>query len=171
MGLTNTLRMEVIMKQITKKLLISSLSLGMIVLCCTGAFAREYIDEPCSETVSYVQSIEQQAWAISLMDGCNLNNTRATNRLDITIGAGKLLKADTPFSLEVGETVSMNFTYSPRNSSISAGLIDSNGYFYSFAENSGTINKTIRVNKTGKYYLAFRNNSNTSVQIMGFVYY
>ena len=95
LGLTNTLRMEVIMKQITKKLLISSLSLGMIVLCCTGAFAREYIDEPCSETVSYVQSIEQQAWAISLMDGCNLNNTRATNRLDITIGAGKLLKADT----------------------------------------------------------------------------
>lgn len=159
------------MKQVTKKLLISSLSLGMVVLCCTGAFATVYIDAPCSETVSYVQSIEQQAEIISAIDSFNLDNTRATNRLDITIGAGKLLKADTSFSLEVGETVSMNFTYSPRSSSISAGLIDSNGYFYSFTEDSGTINKTIRVNKTGKYYLAFRNNSNTSVQIMGFVYY
>jgi len=159
------------MKSITKKLFISFLSLGMAVLCCTGAFAKEYITEPCSGTVSCVQSIEQQAEASSIMDAFNLDTTRATNRLDITIGAGKLLKADTPFSLEVGETVSMNFTYSPRNSSISAGLVDSNGYFYSFTENSGIINKTIRVRKTGKYYLALRNNSNVSVQIMGFVYY
>lgn len=125
--------------------------------------------EPCSNTLPCIQSIKQHC--SDVVYTFNPDNTRATNRLDITIGAGKLLKADTPFSLEVGETVSMNFTYSPRNSSISAGLIDSNGYFYSFTENFGTINKTIRVNRTGKYYLAFRNNSNSSVQVMGFVYY
>lgn len=161
------------MKHITKKLFIFFFSLGMIFLCCTGVFAAEHITEPCSGAVSCVQYqyTEQQVETISTMGSFNLNTPRATNRLDITISAGKLLKADTPFSLEIGETVSMNFTYSPRNSSISAGLIDSNGYFYSFTENSGAINKTIRVNRTGKYYLAFRNNSNISVQVMGFVYY
>lgn len=154
------------MKHITQKLLIPFLSLGMVLLCSTNVFATKPIAEPCSSTMFC-----PQAEIIPIMDSFCLDTTRATNRLDVTISAGKLLKADTPFSLEVGETVSMNFTYSPRNSSISAGLIDSNGYFYSFTENSGTMTKTIRVNKTDKYYLAFRNNSNVSVQIMGFVYY
>lgn len=159
------------MNHITKKLIISSLSLGMALLCCTGALATESVAEPSSGAMSCPQAMEKQAKIIPIMDIFTLDSARATNRLDITIGAGKLLKAATPFSLESGETVSMNFTYSPRNSSISAGLIDSNGYFYSFTEDSGTINKTIRVSNTGKYYLAFRNNSNVSVQIMGFVYY
>lgn len=159
------------MKQITEKILISSISLGLVFLCCTGAIASEYSAESRDKTVLCTQVTQLQAENSPIVDSFRLDSTRATNRLDITIDAGKLLKADTPFSLEVGETVSMNFTYSPRSSSISAGLIDSNGYFYSFTENSGTINKTIRVRKTGKYYLAFRNNSNVSVQIMGFVYY
>lgn len=86
------------MNHITKKLIISSLSLGMALLCCTGAFATVYIDAPCSETVSYVQSIEQKAETISVIDAFNLDNTRATNRLDITIDAGKLLKNESATS-------------------------------------------------------------------------
>lgn len=159
------------MNHITKKLIILSLSLGMALLCCTGALATESISEPSSGAMSCPQAMEKQAKIIPIMDTFTLDSARATNRLDITIGAGKLLKAATPFSLESGETVSMNFTYSPRNSSISAGLIDSKGYFYSISGNSGTVKKTIRITQTGNYYLAFRNTSSQAIQVMGFVYY
>lgn len=147
------------MKLVTKKLLISSLSLGMVVLCCTGAFATVYIDAPCSETVSYVQSIEQKAETISVIDAFNLDNTRATNRLDITIDAGKLLKADTPFSLEVGEIVKLNFIYSPQNASPQVGLVGPDGVFRYVSGANGSIQKNIIISKTGNYYLAFQNNA------------
>ena len=141
----NKYMMDMTMKQITEKILISSISLGLVFLCCTGAIASEYSAESRDKTVLCTQVTQLQAENSPIVDSFRLDSTRATNRVDITVGAGKLTKAATPFSLETGETVCMNFTYSPKSSSISAGLIDSNGYFYSVQGSFGTMNKTIRV--------------------------
>ncbi|MBS5549810.1 MAG: hypothetical protein KHX40_11560 [Oscillospiraceae bacterium] len=99
------------------------------------------------------------------------NTTRATNRFDWSIPSGVTKKANTAFSLDADETVTINCTFSPRNSDVDFGLIAPNGRFYYTNADGGSFNNSIRVNETGKYYLAIRNNSDQTIQVMGFVYY
>lgn len=158
-------------KQITKKFLALSFLFSLTFLCSTQALAMEHHPANHLQTMSYSQFTKQQVGFPSSINSLYVDFTRATNRVDITVGAGKFLKAASAFSLEAGETVKMNFTYSPQYASLEVGLVGPDGNFRYVRGANGALQKTIVVSETGKYYLAFRNNSNISVQVMGFVYY
>lgn len=97
--------------------------------------------------------------------------TRATQRIDADIAAGKTVKDVTAYPLEVGDIVTMNLTFSPPEADMDFGLIAPDKKFYSFKGADGTFKENIQVSMTGIYYLAIRNNSKSTVSVVGFVYY
>ena len=104
-------------------------------------------------------------------DSIVLYSTRASGALDVTIPAGTTVSADESFPLESGETVTINCSYSPASASMDFGLLDSDGSFHYLNVTNGSINRSIRVSERGSYTLAIRNNSSSSVRVVGFVNY
>lgn len=96
---------------------------------------------------------------------------RAAGSFDITVSAGKILVIGDSISLEQGDTVTFDCTYSPKSADIDIGLIASNGAFYHASGSSGSINKSIRISKRGSYSVAVRNNSSSSVTVTGIINY
>lgn len=96
---------------------------------------------------------------------------RASGRFDITVMAGALKPAKTSFPMAAGETVTINATYSPSSADIDFGLVDKNGTFHYLKGENGVFNKKIEIPENGTYTFAVRNNSNVSVNVMGFVKY
>lgn len=96
---------------------------------------------------------------------------RATEKINANISAGKTIKNTTAYSLENDDIVRFNLTYSPTAADMDFGLIAPDGKFYYLSGSNGTFSQNIQVNKTGKYYMAVRNNSKNEVAILGFVYY
>lgn len=97
--------------------------------------------------------------------------SRATEEFSISVPAGKVGKSKTAYSLEASESVTIKASYTPASAEIDVGLIDSKGIFHYVSVSGGSINKTIDISKRGSYYLAFRNNSDVSVKITGYVTY
>lgn len=96
---------------------------------------------------------------------------RATNKVDWSVSAGENKKATTALSLEAGDVVRINCTYTPGSADIDFGLVAPDGLFYFLSGENGSFNQSIRVEDNGAYYFAVRNNSNKTVTILGFVYY
>lgn len=95
---------------------------------------------------------------------------RSTGSFSMTISPGKYKKANTSFTLEAGETVTINATYTPRNASVDFGLVDANNTFTYINVTSGSIDDgVITVSTRGTYTLAIRNNSSNQVDVSGFV--
>lgn len=61
-------------------------------------------------------------------------------------------------SLETGETISINGTYTPRGASVDVGFIAPDGLFYSVSGEKGTFDVTFQVSQRGEYTLAVQNN-------------
>lgn len=80
-------------------------------------------------------------------------------------------KADTTFSMEAGETVTINFAYTPKSASVEFGLIAPNGRFYYVTGQNGSINQTISISERGDYRFAVCNNSSNTVSVSGFIEY
>lgn len=99
-----------------------------------------------------------------------VDTKRASGSFTMSIPAHGKMTADREFPLEAGETVRINASYSP-DASVDFGLVDPNGIFHYFNVTRGSIDKTIQVSEAGNYYLAVRNNSNTTVRVSGFVRY
>lgn len=96
---------------------------------------------------------------------------RATDKFNWSVQPKTMSKATTAFSLEGGETVEINCTFSPKKAAMDFGLIAPDGMFYHAEGSNGNFEMTIQVKETGKYYFAVRNNSDITVDVMGFVYY
>lgn len=97
---------------------------------------------------------------------------RASGRFTIdNIPGNTMAVAGSDLPLEIGETVSINASYSPRSASVDFGLIAPDGLFYPFRAQNGRFDKTIEVNQRGNYSLAIRNNSNFEISVTGFVTY
>lgn len=96
---------------------------------------------------------------------------RAAGYLDFSVPANTIMSASDAFFLDAGETVTINCSYSPASASMDFGLVDSDGIFYSLNVTGGSINKSIQVSERGSYTLAIRNNSSSSVRVVGFVNY
>lgn len=97
--------------------------------------------------------------------------SRATNKVDMAIPPNSILRTDTPLSMEVGELVTINCTYSPRMADVDFGLITPRNTFIYVEGKNGNCNQTIRINETGRYYFAVYNNSGETVEVSGYVYY
>jgi len=163
---------EDIMNHTSKTILVFFLSFCVAFLCCIEASAAGYQVQNSSDTVSYSQLSKQQTEFPSVLNNFDfyIDSTKATNHVDLIVGAGEFRKSTTAFSLESGEIVKLNLSYSPQNTSPQVGLVGPDGVFRYVSGANGNFQKKIIISKTGKYYLAFRNYSNVSVHIMGFVY-
>jgi len=96
---------------------------------------------------------------------------RSTRQFSADIPGDTLLTDETDFSLEIGETITISATYTPRSASVDFGFIAPDGLFYSVSGKNGSVDKTIKVSQRGDYTLAIRNNSSNTVSASGFVNY
>lgn len=96
---------------------------------------------------------------------------RASGSFSMSVPAKTKVLADSSFPMEAGETVTINASYSPLDTSVDFGLVDSNGVFYYFNVTDGSIKKTIRIKESGNYTLQVRNNSSSEIRVSGFVNY
>lgn len=95
----------------------------------------------------------------------------ATNSFSFDLLAHKAIKADTPFSMEAGDIITINASYAPFSSSVDFGLFDESGFFHHVSASGGEVNASIHIPTTGRYTLGFRNNSDVTVKIVGTVRY
>ena len=149
-----------------KKRFLALVFASILVLGCVGtAFAADKQIMNLSELVC--EAIDDDQVEVMKM----FLATRATQRIDADIAAGKTVKDVTAYPLEVGDVVTMNLTFSPPEANMDFGLIAPDKKFYSFKGADGTFKEKIQVSMTGTYYLAIRNNSKSTVSVVGFVYY
>ena len=73
-------------------------------------------------------------------------------------------------SLEAGEMVRINATYSPASANIYIGLVDESGKFYYVRAMNGQLDITLEIEERGNYRLAVVNNSANAVSSSGYVY-
>ncbi len=97
--------------------------------------------------------------------------TRATSQIKETISANKIKPLGESISLDRGEVVTFNCTYTPLNASVKFGYIAPDGLFYGLSGSNGSINKGIQVSQQGSYTLAIKNNSDETVTVKGTVNY
>lgn len=96
---------------------------------------------------------------------------RASGRFSVEVSKQSTFTADSDFFLDVGETVTIKATYTPRSASVDFGLITPDGTFYSMPADKGSFNETIRIDQRGYYTVAIRNNSDSVISVSGSVNY
>lgn len=163
-----------------KKKLAALLSAGVVLVSGVGP-ALAAGEVPTVQEPEYTMSRNvgaSQGAAVPLEDlnfstpgEVQLIQTRATESVTWTIGAGKTSKASTAFPMEAGETVTFNCAYSPRTAAVDFGLIAPDGKFYYLSGSNGNIDQSLRIPERGDYYVAIRNRSTASVEVLGFVNY
>ncbi len=95
----------------------------------------------------------------------------ATGRFSMDVPGGTIVKANSSFPLEAGETVTIKASYTPFSASVDFGLIAPDGYFYYINVDDGSFDKTIKVDKRGNYTFAVQNNSSETISVSGYVNY
>lgn len=95
---------------------------------------------------------------------------RATGRISESI-SGNALMTLAEVSLDSGEVVTYNCTYTPKSASIKFGYIAPDGLFYGLSGSNGSINRGIRVSTPGTYTLAIWNKSDETMTVKGTVNY
>lgn len=96
---------------------------------------------------------------------------RASGSINGNISAYSMSTVFSPVFLQARNTVTINCSYSPSSASMDFGVIAPDGKFYYVNVKEGSINQPIRVNQTGDYSVAIRNNSSQTVSVVGFVEY
>lgn len=102
------------------------------------------------------------------------NNTvilRATGRLNHTIPKNSVLPIGAEFSLEAGDKVTFNCSYTPKSASVDFGYIDSDNTFHFLNSTSGSIYKALEIPKSGQYTIAIRNNASYAITVTGTIKY
>lgn len=124
-----------------------------------------------AEVINF-EDLSAETVAHSAISGSEAGSmTRATSRIEWNIPAGMIMKADTVYSLEADEVVTINCTYSPRTADLDFGFITPDDVFHFTSGSNGNININIEIQDTGKYYFAVRNNTSKTVEVLGYVYY
>lgn len=96
---------------------------------------------------------------------------RSTNSINATVaGYSHSVSRQTVYLVDRG-IISINCSYSPSSASVDFGVIAPDGYFYFLNVEGGSINRSIRVNQSGSYAVAIRNNSSDTIYVSGFVNY
>lgn len=113
-------------------------------------------------TIFFAFSVTVSAAAIS---------PRATGGVEATIQPDTIIRIGTPLPMAAGELVTINCTYSPRTADVDFGLITPSSDFIFVRGEDGDCNQTIRLEESGNYYFAVRNNTSRAVEVLGYVYY
>lgn len=96
---------------------------------------------------------------------------RVSGRIDQSISANSIVAMEDSFSLEEGDVVSFNCTYTPKSANMNFGVIAPDGKFHFLSCTSGSINKSFTVGQSGQYTIAIRNNENYAVTVKGTIKY
>ncbi len=96
---------------------------------------------------------------------------RVSGYLDDRFSANSITPMGDWFQADEGDTVKYECTYTPSKASVDFGVIAPDGLFYSVNCTSGTINQSIRINQSGQFLLAIRNNESYDVVVTGTVKY
>lgn len=124
-----------------------------------------------SDDILRMEDMKREMIDVSKVEVLEESSMRATGSINSDIPANTLGVSDIKFSLEVGETVTINCSYSPAFANMDFGVIAPDGYFYSLNVKGGSINQSIRVSQSGSYAVAVRNNSSHTVTVVGFITY
>ncbi len=92
-----------------------------------------------------------------------------SGQLDYSFPAKTISPIGDTVSLDKGETIAYNCTYTPKSASLDFGYIGPDGLFYSINCTSGRFSKSIKIDKVGQYTLAIRNNEDYAVTVTGTV--
>lgn len=144
----------------------SLLAVSIVLCCLCGTAAAASDNEVIPMEDLYCEAV---VGPVSVWD--NQPELRVTTRVNMNVAANRLSVSSTKFSLEIGETVTFNCSYTPSSASVDFGVIAPNGHFYYLRTTNGSINKSIRVSQRGTYSLAVRNNSASTVSVAGVVSY
>lgn len=96
---------------------------------------------------------------------------RASGSFNMSVNPYRTTAADADFPLAAGETVRIRANYTPEDTSVDFGLIDSDDIFHYVNVKTGSIDKTIKVPENGNYTFAVRNNSGKTIRVSGIVNY
>ena len=124
-----------------------------------------------SDDILRMEDMKREMIDVSKVEVLEESSMRATGSINSDIPANTLGVSDIKFSLEVGETVTINCSYSPAFANMDFGVIAPDGYFYFLSVKGGSINRSIAVSQRGGYLMAIRNNSSHTVSVAGFVNY
>lgn len=151
-----------------KKFLVSFLAcaIAMGALSLTAS-----ADTGHSDDILRMEDMKCELIDVSKVEMLEESSMRATGSINSDIPANTLGVSDIKFSLEVGETVTINCSYSPAFANMDFGVIAPDGYFYFLSVKEGSINRSIAVSQRGGYSLAIRNNSSHIVSVAGFINY
>ncbi len=153
------------MKRFVALFLACAIAMGALSLTAT-AETGHYEDNALQ-----MEDMKREMIDVSKVEVLEESSIRATGSLNSDIPANTLAVSDIKFSLEVGETVTINCSYSPASANMDFGVIAPDGYFYSLNVKGGSINQSIRVSQSGSYAVAVRNNSSHTVTVVGFITY
>ena len=124
-----------------------------------------------SDDILRMEDMKREMIDVSKVEVLEESSMRATGSINSDMPANTLGVSDIKFSLEVGETVTINCSYSPAFANMDFGVIAPDGYFYFLSVKEGSINRSIAVSQRGGYSMAIRNNSSYIVTVVGFVNY
>lgn len=109
--------------------------------------------------------------AIEPYEPINQVIARATDQFRETIPANTIVTLGDSVSLDSGEIITYNCTYTPKAADIRFGYIGPDGLFHFLRGSNGSFNKGIRVSQRGVYTLAIKNSSDYSLTVEGTVNY
>ena len=153
------------MKRFVALFLACAIAMGALSLTAT-AETGHYEDNALQ-----MEDMKREMIDVSKVEVLEESSIRATGSLNSDIPANTLAVSDIKFSLEVGETVTINCSYSPASANMDFGVIAPDGYFYFLNVKGVSINQSIRVSQSGSYAVAVRNNSSHTVTVVGFITY
>lgn len=150
--------------------LVCALMVGCVGMPPAGA-VESGADNTRTEVISFEELSVEVVSSMSISRGQAGSMTRATSRIEWEIPSDTVMKADTSYSLEADEIVTINCTYSPRTADLDFGFITPDDTFHFTSGSNGSIKVDIQIEDTGKYYFAVRNNTSKTVEVLGYVYY
>lgn len=161
-------------KSVTATVLACALVVGGVGLTPAGAVesnADIVTADTRTEVISFEELSVEAVSSMSISRGQAGSMTRATSRIEWEIPSDTVMKADTAYSLEADEIVTINCTYSPRTADLDFGFITPDDTFHFTSGSNGSIKVNIQIEDTGEYYFAVRNNTSKTVEVLGYVYY
>lgn len=94
---------------------------------------------------------------------------RVSGSMDFELPAKAIARVGDPFYLSSGDTIKYDCTYTSKSASVDFGVVASDGTFLFVNSTSGSIYKAFKVDQTGQYQLAIRNNESYAVTVTGTV--
>ena len=141
-------------------------------LACMAVAACLGITAWAADSVVLLETLEHKTPGIvELADFSSGTSARVTGAVRTTVSANSIKAIGEDISLDAGETVTFDCTYSPSSASMDFGLVAPNGRFYYINVTGGSINKTIQIEERGTYTVAIMNNSSSAVAVTGTVQY